>query len=547
MAFDPDKYLAQQTGSFDPDEYLGVKKGPNQFASNEGGAAFGRPNVRGQLNVLDTPRPLESALAGATKSIVADPILGATQLLSGGTMGNDAAKRIQSDFDVYKEANPYWALGGQITGAVAPVAAGGRAIGQIPSMQNATANLLRTLPSKIRPVVDKIGAGLGYGALSSVMTPDVEGETPGQVMENRVNKGVTDTLIGGAIPAVGSAIKPVLNTIGKGASELVGMTTGTSGDVMREAYKAGKRGTEEFVENMRGRVPVSELLESAQSALQTMKQMRKDAFSKGFESTKKNQVFLDFKPIEEKFKSTLKDLNYTGVGGVQVAKVGEKTANEIGEINKLIREWKSKPEVHTAEGLDALKRRVDDLWSNDMSKEAKSVLTQTRNAVKSTIVKQDKNYAKTMRDYEDSLTIEREIERALGLGDNTAADTAIRKLQSLGRNNANTNYGYRQQLADIMKKESGVDLMPTLSGQSLNTLTPRGLAGKLTGTLNLGAGAVNPALLATLPFQSPRVMGEMFYGTGKAASAFNKAALSDEKKRLAQLLLQELTLKSGAE
>lgn len=547
MAFDPDKYLAQQPGSFDPDEYLGIKKGPNEFASNAGGAAFGRPNVRGQLNVQETPRPLESALAGATKSIVTDPILGATQLLSGGTMGNDAAKRVQSDFDVYKEANPNWALGGQVIGAVAPVAAGGRAIGQIPSMQNATANLLRTMPSKIRPVIDKIGAGLGYGALSSVMSPDVEGDTPGQVMENRVNKGVTDTLIGGAIPAVGSAIKPVLNTLGKGASELIGMTTGTSGDVMREAYKAGKRGTEEFVENMRGRAPVSELLESAQSALQTMKQMRKDAFSKGFESTKKNQVFLDFKPIEEKFKSTLKDLNYTGVGGVQVAKVGEKTAKEIGEINKLIREWKSKPEVHTAEGLDALKRRVDDLWSNDMSKEAKSVLTQTRNAVKSTIVKQDKNYAKTMRDYEEALTIEREIERALGLGDNTAADTAIRKLQSLGRNNANTNYGYRQQLADIMRKESGVDLMPTLSGQSLNTLTPRGLAGKLTGTLNLGAGAVNPALLATLPLQSPRVMGEMFYGTGKAASAFNKAALSDEKKRLAQLLLQELSLKSGAE
>lgn len=547
MAFDPDKYLAQQPGSFDPDEYLGVKKQPRQFASNAGGAAFGRPNVRGQLNVLDEPRPLESALAGATKSIVTDPVLGATQLLSGGTMGNDAARRIQSDFDVYKEANPNSAFGGQVVGAVAPVAAGGRAIGQIPSMRYATANLLRTLPNKIRPVIDKIGAGLGYGALSSVMSPDVEGETPGQVMENRVNKGVTDTLIGGAIPAVGSAIKPVLSTVGKGASELIGMTTGTSGDVMREAYRAGKRGTEEFVENMRGRAPVNELLESAQSALQTMKQMRKDAFSKGFESTKNNQVFLDFKPIEEKFKNTIKDLNYTGVGGVQVGKVGKKTNQEIGEINKLIQEWKSKPEVHTAEGLDALKRRVDDLWSNDMSKEAKSVLTQTRNAVKNTIVKQDKNYAKTMRDYEQSLSLEREIEKALGLGDNTAADTAIRKLQSLGRNNANTNYGYRQQLADIMKRETGTDLMPTLSGQALNTITPRGLAGKLTGTLNLGAGAVNPAFLATLPFQSPRAMGEMFYGTGKAARALDTSALSDEKKRLAQLLLQELTLKSGAE
>jgi len=525
-----------------------------EFAENEGGAAFGRPMNRGRVNTDATPRPLQSFMAGATKSIVTDPVLGVTQLVSGGNLGTDSAKRIQDEFDVYKEENPMSATGGQIFGAVAPVSAGGRvigaggrAIGQIPSMQKVTAAALRSVPEKIAPYLSKVGAGLGYGALGSAMTPDVKGENADEVMQNRVDRGVIDTLIGGAIPAATGLVKPVVNTLGKGASEILGMTTGTSGDVIREAYKAGKKGTEEFVENMRGQAPVTDLLESAQSALSTMKQARKDAFKEGFDSTKKNQVFLDFNPIEEKFKNTIKDLNYTGVGGVEVSKVGKKTSSEIGEIQKLINEWKSKPEVHTAEGLDALKRRIDDLWSNDMSKEAKSVLTQTRGAVKNTIVKQDKNYAKTMRDYEDSLSIEREIEKALGLGDKTAADTAIRKLQSLGRNNANTNYGYRQQLADVMRKETGVDLMPTLAGQSLNTLVPRGLAGKLAGTFNLGAGAVNPALWATLPFQSPRAMGEAMYAAGKGSKLLEKTMGSEKSRRLSRLLLQESLIKNGAE
>lgn len=524
-----------------------------EFAENEGGAAFGRPINRGKVNTDTTPRPLQSFMAGATKSMVTDPVLGAAQLVSGGNAGTDAAKRIQDEYNPYAEENPMSAMGGQIFGAVAPlsnagrvVSAGGRAIGQIPSMANATAAALRTIPPKIAPYVEKVATGLGYGALGSAMTPDVKGENAQEVRDNRLDRGIIDTLTGGAIPAVTGAVKPLISGAGKLGSELVGMTTGTSGDAIREAYKAGKKGTEEFVENMRGRAPITDLLESAQSALSTMKQARKDAFKEGFESTKKNQVFLDFAPIEDKFKNTIKDLNYTGVGGVQVSKVGKKTSSEIGEIQKLINEWKSKPEVHTAEGLDSLKRRIDDLWSNDMSKEAKSVLTQTRGAVKNTIVKQDKNYAKTMRDYEDSLSIEREIEKALSLGDNAAADTAIRKLQSLGRNNANTNYGYRQQLADVMRKETGVDLMPALSGQALNTLVPRGLAGKLTGTFNLGAGAVNPMFWAGLPFQSPRAMGEAAYAMGKGAKSLD-SKLSNKNKRLAQLLMQESFIKNGAE
>jgi hypothetical protein len=204
--------------------------------------------------------------------------------------------------------------------------------------------------------------------------------------------------------------------------------------------------------------------------------------------------------------------------------------------------------LHTAEGLDGLKRRIDDVYRSDMSSEAQAVLSQTRNTVKDTIIKQDKNYAKTMRDYEESLNLERQLEQALKLGDKSSIDTAIRSLQSLTRNNANTSYQYRQQLADILKQKSGVDLMPALSGQALNSVTPRGLqklmpsftAGSAaTGLFNVGVEGLAP--LATLPLQSPRVVGEGAYMAGKAAQPFINLANSgtQEQRNLAKLLMMK--------
>lgn len=516
-------------------------KVPNQFASNEGGAAFGRPNVRGQLNVQTEPRPLESFGAGATKSMIVDPVLGVTQLASGGNLGRDSAKRYQEEGQVYSDANPKSYFGGQVAGAVLPTAKVGSAIGKIPSAERIGATALNQVPSKFAPLVDKVATGMGYGAVGSAFSPDTEGQTAEETMGNRLGKMLLDTSIGGAIPAVAKSWEPIKKAGAKIGSEMLGLTTGVGGENVRQAYQAGKKGVTEFLENMDGKSP-RDILESAQGALATMKQNRRDAFEQGFESTKKNQVFLDFKPIEDKFNQTVKNLEHTGVNNVSVAKVGEKTMAEVNKVKSLISEWKRKPEVHTAEGLDALKRRIDDLWSNDMSNEAKSIITQTRGVVKNTIAKQDKNYAKTMKDYEEGLALERDIEQALGLGGKSSTNAAITKLQSLGRNNVNTNYGFRQELADTMKKETGVDLMPAIAGQSMNSYVPRGL-NRVTGTLSLAT----PSLWATLPLQSPKLMGKALYKMGETSNKLPSAKMTDEQKKLAELLMQQTIMKSKEE
>jgi hypothetical protein len=512
------------------------------WESTGGGAAMGRPRQVDRTNVLAEPRPLESALAGVTKGAVINPVLGVTQLATGGRVGGPTAERYAQEAQVYKNAAPEAFMGGEIAGSILPAARVGGAIGQIPSFARAMPAATQAVASvapKLAPLVAPIAQSAGYGAVSSAMTPDESGVTGNELLANRLRNMATDTAISGAIPLATPVIKEAGKYSGKALAELLGQTTGVGGTSVGQAARSGVERNPQFIENLRGDVSAKDVLEAAQGGMQTLAQKRNEAYQKGFATTKANQVFLDFAPIEDKFKGVVDSLNVKGVGGVQASKVGPDTMKDVNQIQAILGEWKSKPELHTAEGLDALKRRVDDLYRNDMTNEAKSVLTQTRGAIKNTIVAQDKNYAKTMRDYEKAREVEKDIEDALGTGKRKSVDSAIRKLQSVTRNNANTSYAYRQELADMLKKEAGVDLMPALAGQSMSAVFPRGIQ-KFVPTLTAGAGAANPALWATLPLQSPRLVGEAAYGAGRAVAPLvdlaNSVKLTDEQRKLIRLL-----------
>jgi hypothetical protein len=222
-------------------------------------------------------------------------------------------------------------------------------------------------------------------------------------------------------------------------------------------------------------------------------------------------------------------------------KIGADEAKKVNELEKIVQEWKADPTYHTAEGLDALKQRLDALYpESPMQRQAQRAITSVRNAVKDTIVSQDKSYASTMKNYEEALGLEREIERSLSLGKGKSQEAALKKLQSLTRNNVNTDYGFRQQLANELMRQSGTNLMPAISGQALNSWTPRGLVGQgLDVGAGLGAilsgGAHLPGLAATMAATSPRLMGETAYKAGQIAAKTPK--MTDEQKKLAQLLM----------
>lgn len=452
----------------------------------------------------------------------AKPVAGTAQLLGkllGSNLGDEPVSAIQQiEKGVNQNAYSPVTKTASFVGDVAnPISLG------IASKSMGLTNQIPNLPSYAKSIL----GGATTGAAIGLTTPEQTGLNTGDFLAEKGKTTAINTAFGGAVPAVIEVAKPAVKYG-------LGLSTGTGSEAVGQAFKAGKEGNQQFTQNLRQQVPVTDLLESAQGALQTMRNARQAAYTKGIESTNKNQVFLDFAPISTKLDDTLQSLEVTGVGGVKASKVGSETMNKVNQIRAVVDEWKAKPELHTAQGLDALKQRLDDVYTNDMPNQAKRVLTGIRNEVKQTIVKQDPNYAKTMRDYETALGVERELETALSLGQGKQIQTALNKLQSLGRNNVNTSYDYRKQLADVMRQETGVDLMPAVAGQSMSSWTPRGLQ-RLVPSFTAGTALTgNPAALATLPFQSPRLVGEMAYGAGRASNA-----VTDQNRNLARLLMLE--------
>jgi hypothetical protein len=200
------------------------------------------------------------------------------------------------------------------------------------------------------------------------------------------------------------------------------------------------------------------------------------------------------------------------------------------ELTKVVDQWRQfdPNEFHTAAGFDALKQRIGDIRdATQYGTTQRLVADQVYNAVKNEVVKQAPEYAKTMAGYQKASDLIREIEKTLSLNPKASVDTALRKLQSVMRDNVNTNYGKRADLVKLLQESGAKNLLTKLAGQSLKSFEPRGLA-RVTaglGTIATGAGAafLNPMSLVpvagALATQSPRLVGELTHLGGRAANA----------------------------
>lgn len=312
-----------------------------------------------------------------------------------------------------------------------------------------------------------------------------------------------------------------------GVSHAIGATTGAGARDIRAAGRAGLEGNDTFTKNLRGTAPITDAVDQARSALDQVRADRAAAYKAGMVDVSKDKAVLDFDPIEAAVDNASKVGSYKGV-------VVNRSAGETNSaIKALVNEWKGydPAEFHTPEGLDALKRTVADLRdSTEQGTPARVAADRVYQAIKGQIEQQAPGYAKTMGDYAGASDKIKDITKTLSLGEKTSTDTALRKLQSTSRNNVTTNYGARTKMLDELAKYQP-NLPYALAGQNLNSIAPRGLVSKLTGSVGgLMAGGhamqsgLNPealmhtaALLPVAPFFSPRLMGEAAYLGGRAA------------------------------
>lgn len=330
-------------------------------------------------------------------------------------------------------------------------------------------------------------------------------------------------------------------------SEIAGRMTTTPPFNTKRGFEAGYQKNPAILESAKpGAVSAPEVVNNVREALTAVQERKNQNYKQGIASTKGNQVYLDFKPIREAFNETVDSLKSKGVGGVEASKVGPETMAKVKEIEAIINEWESKPELHTAGNLDDLKRRIDDVYSQGMTDQAKRVMTATRNKVKETISKQDPNYEKTMADYEEGLKLEREIKQALGLGEKTGIDTTIRKISQVFSNKSSLSKEFRLELLQELDRVGGKDLIDKLVGYSMSQSVPNSL--QLLADISVAAGAhmISPeagmtTLAALAAAQSPKLALYGSYGAGRATRALSdigqaaKAQVEKGKTKLSEI------------
>lgn len=329
------------------------------------------------------------------------------------------------------------------------------------------------------------------------------------------NTAGTGALIGAATPA---AVQTA-GMVGRGAKNLasgvirktLGMTTGVGDEAIGAAFQAGKEGNKAFTDNLRGNVDMTDVLADAKSALNQMRMDRAAQYRAGMSELSKDKTVLDISPIQGAV-SSLKSM-----GSFKGQAINKNAAGVVDEVSQAVDDWaKLNPaEYHTPEGLDALKQKIGDIRdATQFGTPGRKAADTIYNSVKKQINDQAPEYSKIMRDYSEASELIGEIQKSFSLGEKASKDTAMRKLQSLMRNNVNTNYGNRLDLAKQLESSGGKELIPAIAGQAMSSATPRGLQG-LAATGSAIAGLSNPAFLASLPFQSPRLMGEAAYKLGQ--------------------------------
>jgi hypothetical protein len=364
-----------------------------------------------------------------------------------------------------------------------------------------------------------LGTNIAAGALTSGAASGLTGG----------NIGI-GSAIGGALPVGVKAVKSIVPAV-------LGMTTGAGGESIRKAFSAGKKGGETakaFTENMRGSVAPEEVLNLARADIAEMGAKKAADYRKGMAAVSGDKTVLSFNGIDKAMKNAYDMATYKGVVKNVTA------AKKLQEVYDAIGKWKqlNPAEYHTPEGMDALKQNVGGLLESIPFEEktARNAVGNIYNSIKGEISKQAPTYSKVMKDYSSATETISEIEKALSLGKKASVDTSMRKLQSLMRNNVNTNFGNRLNLAKTMEQAGGREILPSIAGQALNTITPRGLQSATTlptAYLGYGAGGL-PLAVGGLLAGSPRLVGEAAYGAGKLSNLANQRAL--DAARLAAII-----------
>jgi len=354
-----------------------------------------------------------------------------------------------------------------------------------------------------------------------------------------VGAGAKATKVGKVGQFVAKASDPVGLTAsaakmaGKGLTESLGVTTGAGPAALKDAFDAGKVGGEPgktFRRAIMEEMPAEEIVGIAQKGMQNIRDKMFSAYRTDKSVWEAQQGRLSFSPIDKAYNDLQNSL-FSNSGTRAHSSLPLAERKQIAKLGDVIAEWRADPAAHTIEGLDTLKQRLRNEvnFKTDHDQVVRAA-TQLSNSVLDTIkTLAPPQYRKAMKEYTESSRLLDQLERSFSLGRDSAAHTAMSKLQSVMRNNASTQYGIRSKDMATLETLGDVSLRPALAGSALNSWSPRGIG---RGIMGAGApiasgialsGAFNPLTLlggaAGLATTMPRLVGEAYHGAGRMAGA----------------------------
>ena len=405
-------------------------------------------------------------------------------------------------------------IGAEIAGTAGAGSALAKGLGMIPGVASRAPALINALRT----------SGMTTGA-----TPVTTGAKAADLALRAGAAGTTGALAGGMINpedagtagAISAAIPlaaPVARQGATAARKILGTTTGVGDEALSQAFQAGKAGgaqAQAFRSAMRNDADMMSVLDDARANLDALRQSRSAAYKQNMTAVKQATQPINLEPIESTINNTVQAFTYKGVAK------NPQVLNALNDAKSLLDDFKKLPadQYHGAEGLDAFKQQIRALINRQPleARDVRSALGQVEQGIKKQIENKAPIYAKAMSDYAEASDLIDEATRALSLGEKATADTALRKLQSVMRNNANTNYGARLASVETLEQAGGRPILPQLAGQALSDWTPRGIQRATAPTAGAGLALTGniPAALAFGAMSSPRIVGETMYGAGR--------------------------------
>ena len=327
--------------------------------------------------------------------------------------------------------------------------------------------------------------------------------------------------LGGGVKAIGRGAGALLDTAtARVGSQAFGGALRAGADSAQSFLTRKQNPSKGFVEQMRGKIDDTELVELAQRKLSDAIKAKNAKYDKSMGKIGQTRVTKAFDELNATIKKTKDDFARTN--GIITDPAMMKFLNLMEGKVKYFQKHKK---LHTIEGMDKLKQSLQGqieslpLGSNQMKTAGNRIASNVRTAIGNV----DPAYKKMMKEYgADAQFIKDDLGKTLSLSKQSGKtiDATLRKLTSASRNNVNTNFGSRLKTIQSLDEFGEVGaLIPQIMGNAFKGFAPRSIGFSTAGVGAAGGVATGvasiPMAAGFLMAQSPRVIGEILYKMGQ--------------------------------